>query len=346
MKVLWFLLPCVHAILIKNPLRMSQSPPPAVWTYLSSHLKDTARNWFIGRAEKAGVPWSESVARYSDEYSRMSLDMWMRRLENVHLDYPRYFLQPFHGYDKGNMEWKAALEGEAATWSITSHYWEKTDPFDAERWMRYNVSQHIRHYCKSHHVPVESLKCIVDLGCSVGISTEYLTQSFRGGKRYIGVDLSPYFVAMAAHRADKAGHDINYIHANAECVPLQNNTCDLITCNFLLHEVPHVAAKKILKEARRLLKPNGVLAIVDLDPHVLNYQLKLHPFRKWAFEVTEPHIHDYYQHDLGDCMCDHGFSNVEKRTNDPLNSVWLGKKNMVSVQTLPVRPLEYVFAMG
>lgn len=348
MKFIFFILPIVNAFLPKPTLYMvrNSGSPPEMWSFLSDNLKNSARDWFIGRAENAGVHWKESVASYNDDYSKMSLDMWLRRLEKLDIEYPNYFLQPFHGYDKGNMDWLPAIEGEAATLSISSNYWKGSNPYDAENWMRYNVSQHIHEYCKRHHVNPHDLSTILDLGCSVGISSEFLKKSFRKSRNVIGVDLSPYFVAMASHRSDKYGNDIEYIHANAEHVPLQNASCNLITCNFLLHEVPYGPTLNIINEAYRLLKPNGVLAIVDLDPIQLKNQLTLNRFRRWAFEITEPHIYEYYQSDIGDSLEINGFSEIEKLKNDPLNSVWIGKKNMLSVQTLKVNSKKLYFAIA
>lgn len=34
------------------------------------------------------------------------------------VDYPSYYVQPFHGYDEGNLSWRAAHELEAATQSM------------------------------------------------------------------------------------------------------------------------------------------------------------------------------------------------------------------------------------
>ena len=41
---------------------------------------------------------------------------------------------------------------------------------------------------------------------------------------------------------------------------------DLITIMFAFHEVPMEARNRILKEARRLLKRGGTLAVVDICP--------------------------------------------------------------------------------
>ena len=36
-------------------------------------------------------------------------------LENESIQYPSYYLQPFHAYENGNLDWTAAFENESAT---------------------------------------------------------------------------------------------------------------------------------------------------------------------------------------------------------------------------------------
>jgi len=99
----------------------------------------------------------------------------------------------------------------------------------------------------------------------------------------------------------------------------------LIVCNFILHEVPKVPTNKILKKLSALLNKNGILAVVDLDPTKVRDNLIVSTFRKWAFEVTEPHIYEYYQTNMTQLMSNH-LQDIVKVSNDPINSIWLGKK--------------------
>ena len=49
-------------------------------------------------------------------------------------------------------------------------------------------------------------------------------------------------------------------------------------------------------------------------------------FRKWAFEVTEPHIYEYYQTNMTDLMDKAGLKQLRNVSNDPINSIWMGMK--------------------
>ena len=294
---------------------------PSLWDVLSVNLKESARTWFITRAEKSGVNWNAITEKYSKDID--SLNFLYKTKTNTSIVYPSYYTRPFHGYDEGNLNWLAALEGEAATLSMAVNYWKNTDPLTTEKWLRNNISTHIENYVNLtlSNVP----ETILDVGCSIGISTEYLYKHFKKCKTINGLDLSPYFVALATYRAREEKLPITYFHQNAE-YPNINHKYDLIVCNFILHEVPKEPTKKILKEMHNLLNENGVLAIVDLDPTKVKNNLVVNTFRKWAFEVTEPHIYEYYQTNMNELLLEEGYIHVRNISNDPINTIWLCKK--------------------
>ena len=314
----------IYSTLIPFSFSLFMPPPyPKPWLYASSGIKTISRNWFIKRAEQKGIPWTTLVEKYKDKKVFGACEAWKHVLENKRMFYPPYFLKPFHGYDNGNMNWDAALENEAATTSISATYWKNVDPYISETWLRNNITEIIHTYMENEKLYVPST--ILDLGCSIGISTESLARKFPGS-RMIGMDLSPYFLSVASYRSSNGPYRIEYIHANAEDIPLETNSVDLIAIQFMLHEVPELPTYKILHEVFRVLKPKGMLAVVDLDPLNLKNLFNGETFRKWAFEITEPHINDYYKNDMRKVLMKSGFCNIMKYQNDPLNSVWCAVK--------------------
>ena len=85
----------------------------------------------------------------------------------------------------------------------------------------------------------------------------------------------------------------------------------------------------------RILRPGGVILICDLDGNQVRDNFVVSSFRKWAFEVAEPHIYQYYQNDLQESLRDAGFSpeSLCKVPNDPINAVWLAQKAKVNTFT-------------
>ena len=83
-----------------------------------------------------------------------------------------------------------------------------------------------------------------------------------------------------------------------------------------------------------------MLAIVDLDPTNVQNKLIVSAFRKWAFETTEPHINEYYNTDMGILLESNNFVNIEKKKNDPVNSIWFGQKKTIDVENYEKKKLK------
>ena len=72
-------------------------------------------------------------------------------VENKAVDYPEYYLQPFHAYPKGNLDWLPAFEVESATMSMAVRTFPGTEPEAAQQRLRGNIHAAIkvlhRHFC-------------------------------------------------------------------------------------------------------------------------------------------------------------------------------------------------------
>ena len=51
-----------------------------------------------------------------------------------------------------------------------------------------------------------------------------------------------------------------------EATGLPGASCDLVTATFVVHECPPSAIRGLIAEARRLLRPGGVLMLADNNP--------------------------------------------------------------------------------
>ena len=242
---------------------------------------------------KSKVLTGKANKKYEEKFDKLNKFYYTKK--NSSMEYPSYYTRPFHGYDTGNLNWLAATEGEAATLSMAVNYWKGTDPITTEQWLRNNITANIQNYIDTYDAsPVGKM---VDVGSSIGISTEYLFRGFPNCTSAEGIDLSPFFVAVASYRAEKEELPIEYYHQNAEHASIKE-PADLIVCTFILHEVPAQASMKILAHLKTLLKPGGTLAVVDLDPQKVQNNMVVDTFRKWSFEVTEPHIYEYYNSNM------------------------------------------------
>ena len=102
----------------------------------------------------------------------------------------------------------------------------------------------------------------------VGAGTGYFVlpaKTIVGSKgKVIAVDGSKEMLSMLRQRARARHKTIQIINAKASATKLPTDSADVVLLSFVLHEVPSPAA--VLREARRLLKPGGALAVIEWKP--------------------------------------------------------------------------------
>ncbi len=81
-------------------------------------------------------------------------------------------------------------------------------------------------------------------------------------------DLSPGMLAAAQEELASVEHDFTYRKIDAQSIPFDNETFDIVIANHMLYHVPDIP--KALAEIRRVLKADGVLiAATNGDNHLL-----------------------------------------------------------------------------
>lgn len=283
-------------------------------------LSFLAMNVMIRTAERSGVPWQKMVKdlRESDVYAEKDL------LENVNISYPDYYTKPFHAYDDGNLSWEAAFDAEPATKVVMKRAFAHIDsPQVAEDTSRFRWLKEI----EAHHTKYSNglqASAILDVGCSTGISSRYLRNHFSAAQ-VTGLDLSPYYLAVAQHiqkqepTSSPQKTNIQYLHANGEETGLPSEYFDVISCAFLVHELPQRATSNVIREARRLLKPGGTIALIDTSPEAKVIQ-ELPPALFVMMKATEPWLDEYFSLNLKEELEKNGFGNVTSSLTSPRHS--------------------------
>jgi ubiquinone/menaquinone biosynthesis C-methylase UbiE len=261
---------------------------------LANLAKHQARTMMIKRAEKIGVPWRQRV----EELRTHDWDSELAEVQNTQLTYPEYYLRSFHAYEKGNLSWDAALEVEVAAYAVHAGIWQGAGAKGDSKLRQ------------SYHDIVKEIAIqpqdILDIGCSVGMST-FALQELYPSANLTGVDLSPYFLAVAQYNSRQRHTEMNWRHAAAESTGLPDASFDLVSACLLFHELPQTAAKQIFHEARRLLRPGGYLTIMDMNPKSEIYA-KMPPYILTLLKSTEPYLDEYFALDLEQELVDAGFN--------------------------------------
>jgi SAM-dependent methyltransferase len=113
---------------------------------------------------------------------------------------------------------------------------------------------------------------------------------------------------------------ITWHHGAAEATGLPTAAYDLITLQFVCHELPQSATRAVLAEAARLLRPGGVIALVDQDPDSAVIRRLPAPIAT-LLKSTEPYLEDYFRLDLPAALQEAGFYNVRRTAADPRHRV-------------------------
>lgn len=274
---------------------------------LSNFAKHQARQMMIKRAEAMGVPWRQQTQTLLSR----NWDGELTQVQNPHLQYPNYYLTSFHAYDSGNLSWQAAVEVEVAAYAVHAKIWpEAGAKGDAKLRQSY-------HDLLKAQLPIPP-QDIVDLGCSVGMST-FALQEIYPEAQITGVDLSPYFLAIATYNTQKQSNLKSlpkWVHAPAESTGLPSRSFDLVSLCLICHELPQSPTREILQEARRLLRPGGHLAIMDMNPKSEMFK-KMPPYIFTLLKSTEPYLDEYFTLDIEQAIIDAGFQPPTVNFNSP-----------------------------
>ncbi|RZC09544.1 uncharacterized protein LOC114417134 isoform X1 [Glycine soja] len=281
---------------------------------LFSVLKLGSRRALISTAEKNNIPWRQMAKEILESEVYRELD----NIQNQSLVYPDYYLNPFHAYDEGNLTWLAAAEAEAATMSIARRAVpDASSTQEAIKILRGNWLRAI----EQHHIQYSEsfvINDILDIGCSIGISTRYLADKYPTAK-VTGLDLSPYFLAVAQNKEKSAPprkFPIRWIHANGENTGLPSKSFNLVSIAFVFHECPTRVIVNIVREAFRLLRPGGTLALIDSSMKSKVVQ-ELSPVLFTLYKCTEPFIDEFYLTDMDETLREAGFVNITSILTSP-----------------------------
>ncbi len=110
--------------------------------------------------------------------------------------------------------------------------------------------------------PAFQPKKLLDEGCTVGHSTVAYCGAWPGVEVH-GLDFSAPVVRYAHARAESLGRPVHYHQALAEDTKFPDASFDLVLSSMFLHETSRKAVYAIAAEARRILKPGGLMLHVE-----------------------------------------------------------------------------------
>lgn len=133
---------------------------------------------------------------------------------------------------------------------------------------------------------------LLDMGCGPGTITAALAGIV--GKA-VGVDIDPNAVAAARQLATRAGlANLAFVEADITALPFEDAAFDAVFFHAVLYHQSQATLTRTLAEARRVLKPGGLVATRDADiggnilhPEVDGVRLALDLWQRW-YEHDDP----------------------------------------------------------
>jgi len=105
---------------------------------------------------------------------------------------------------------------------------------------------------------------IIDAGCGTGYMARIFSRAVTASGRVYAVDRDSYFIEKLSE--ETRGTNIEAIQSDiAQIDGLADRSVDLIYVSTVIHALSRPQLTAFLKEARRLLKPDARLAIVEIE---------------------------------------------------------------------------------
>ena len=206
---------------------------------------------------------------------------------------PDYFTQDFHFQTGGYL-----TDGSARLYDLQV----ETLFYGSANAMRRAALRPIAEHLRGRDQRQSSL---LDVACGTGRFLRQLRLAFPAIPA-TGLDLSQAYLREAGHHLWGL-RPVELIAANAEAIPLESGSRDIVTCIFLYHELPPEVRRRVSAEIARVLRPGGMLVLID--------SLQMGDRPGWdglleAFPVRfhEPYFRSYAVDDLDGMLNDAGLA--------------------------------------
>ena len=159
----------------------------------------------------------------------------------------------------------------------------------------------------------------LDIGCGTGWAVGQAAKMVNNKGQFYGIDLSPKMIEKAKENF-KGFSNFQFIKANSEAIPLDNDLFDIIICTNSFHHYLH--PEKVMKEIHRILKKGGKVYI--LDPIADNFLFKV--MDKIFKLIDSAHVKIYSSKEFCELMENAGIKYKGCNKTNKQHKVQIGEK--------------------
>ena len=145
---------------------------------------------------------------------------------------------------------------------------------------------------------------VLDIGCGTGALVLEAERIVGSDGMVAGVDVEPAMVVQAMRRASGKQRGARFEIASIEQIPYADDTFDVAFSTLMYHHLTEVQKEAGFVELKRVLKPDGRLVVVDINPTRRNILTSLPGHSRIERE-------DYVRTEVTERMRDVGFTVIE-----------------------------------
>jgi ubiquinone/menaquinone biosynthesis C-methylase UbiE len=212
--------------------------------------------------------------------------------KNIDLsEYPNYFTRNFHWQSDGYFSYKSAQIYDIG---VELLFLGTADI------MRRQIIPPITNFLENKDI--NKIK-MLDVACGTSRVIKQINKTHQN-LNITGIDISPYYIEFSKNNINS--DNIAFLQANAEKLPFEDNSFDIVSSVYLFHELPRNTRKTVLSEIYRVLKKDGLLVIEDSIQLNESNEIKNVIYR-FCKEFHEPYYKDYVQNPIENFISEAGF---------------------------------------
>ncbi|CAK0848801.1 unnamed protein product [Prorocentrum cordatum] len=275
-------------------------------------------------AEKSLQYVQEAVGVLQRSAEKSDTRTWMSSGDDM---YPPYYRHTFHYQADG---WLSSRSAEVYETSTEVIFTGRQDAM--QRTSLVHISDHLHNIMADRSGKGVRL---LEVACGTGRLMTFVRDNWPG-MDVTASDLSPFYLEEArknnAYWVDNFAPkgDIgqaSFVQANAERLPFEDASFDIVLSVYLFHEVPAEAQDNIVAEVARVLAPGGTFVLTD-SIQLGDRQIQDQQIDKFG-GFAEPYYMSYVRRDLAELARAHGLEPGAKELSAATKSVTFVKRHAV-----------------